>query len=616
LISPILNKVLNFSKVLLILILLIKLILFNLGMSLNQVKKMITESKKVMIVPLLLLFALPQMIRAEIPSDTMLKELQTRLQKEQTEAKVDCFPNCVSMVKGAVTVGKKQITIQLDFDSFSDLHIPLPQYKQWYPKSISVNNKKGILRFDNAKEKASLLLSKGKNRVVIKGTVFGNSLQLSFPFEIHNLKVNAGAWSVSGLVEGNVPGGTIQFDKQVKQAVSESDDTFLPDPIDPFLEISRTIILRNDWEVYTTARRIVPHEGPINLSIPLIAGESVITENVRVSDKKVEITMGGFQTEFSWRSRLKKEDKIVLKTPKHLEWRETWSVDASAKWHIETSGLAKLKLQNRQSPVWKPRPGEKLTIAVSKPKAVTGNTKTIESAMLDYKPGASSGKVVLTLGINSSIGDSIKIKLPKEALLDKMIIDSVERIISNKNGEITLPLHPGKQTVALHWKEMSPFSFMKRTPLINLNGKTSNIDIKFAVPRSRWVLFVGGPPIGPAMLIWGLMIVLLIVAFILGRFKSLPIKSYEWALLFIGMGTVANYGVALIVIWFIAMAKRASYKNKLSSSTFNFMQLVLLFLTLSAVISLLFTIPMGLLSTPDMQIVGNGSSSYLLHWYQ
>ena len=45
------------------------------------------------------------------------------------------------------------------------------------------------------------------------------------------------------------------------------------------------------------------------------------------------------------------------------------------------------------------------------------------------------------------------------------------------------------------------------------------------------------------------------------------------------------------------------------------MQLGILFLTLLALSTLLFAVQQGLLGTPDMQITGNQSSSYMLHWF-
>ena len=49
---------------------------------------------------------------------------------------------------------------------------------------------------------------------------------------------------------------------------------------------------------------------------------------------------------------------------------------------------------------------------------------------------------------------------------------------------------------------------------------------------------------------------------------------------------------------------------------FDLMQIGIAVLTIAAVSSLVFAISRGLLGHPDMNIIGNGSSSGLLRWYQ
>jgi hypothetical protein len=52
------------------------------------------------------------------------------------------------------------------------------------------------------------------------------------------------------------------------------------------------------------------------------------------------------------------------------------------------------------------------------------------------------------------------------------------------------------------------------------------------------------------------------------------------------------------------------------SRYFNVMQVVLGLLTIASLGQLFYAVAQGLLSSPDMQIVGNQSSAYSLRWYQ
>jgi hypothetical protein len=74
----------------------------------------------------------------------------------------------------------------------------------------------------------------------------------------------------------------------------------------------------------------------------------------------------------------------------------------------------------------------------------------------------------------------------------------------------------------------------------------------------------------------------------------------------------------VIAIFFFAMAFRKQHIKPANMVRwkFNFLQQSLLALTLICVASLLVSIPVGLLSSPDMQVVGNGSYGHFLKFFQ
>ena len=75
--------------------------------------------------------------------------------------------------------------------------------------------------------------------------------------------------------------------------------------------------------------------------------------------------------------------------------------------------------------------------------------------------------------------------------------------------------------------------------------------------------------------------------------------------------------VAGIVVagWLIALELRTKAAN-LERDKFNVVQIGMVFLTIIAVGSLVLAVSKGLLGHPDMNIIGNGSDSALLRWYQ
>jgi hypothetical protein len=125
--------------------------------------------------------------------------------------------------------------------------------------------------------------------------------------------------------------------------------------------------------------------------------------------------------------------------------------------------------------------------------------------------------------------------------------------------------------------------------------------------------------LGPAVLFWGVLVVLLVFAMVLGRAGITPLKSWQWFLLGVGLSQSSSLLMVLMAFWLIALALR----GKLAVETwqrprwqFNAMQAGLALLTLIALATLVGAVAKGLLGSPDMQIVGNGSWGQQLQWYQ
>lgn len=177
------------------------------------------------------------------------------------------------------------------------------------------------------------------------------------------------------------------------------------------------------------------------------------------------------------------------------------------------------------------------------------------------------------------------------------------------------------QKISVNWLLGTGVVFNTKTPMIKLSAPASNIDISMALPRSRWPLFVTGPDIGPAMLYWGVLIVILFVAVALGqaikRFQlNIPVNTWQWVLLAIGMSTVNMVGSIFVVLWFFALEARTKFTLPSERWKFNLMQLLFIALSIISIACLFITIPQSLLSTPDMQVTGNGSFNYQYKWYQ
>ncbi len=579
-------------------------------------------------------FSLPTDVIADdfFPPKDLLDQYEQRLLK-QPSCGLNCYStNQVDITTQDSTTQDSNIKVRLKVTVVNEIGIPLPRFSNnWWPEYVNVDDKltNKLFRDDT---QWYLLLDEGVHQIEIGGKLDGEEFILDFGATAHNVRVNAPGWEISGITNDRLQKNSITLSRKLD---TKKDNTLFPDPIASHIQVNRKLILDRDWIVETTVTRLAPAVGAIHMQVPLLDGEHVTTSGIEVDEDStknqnkntVAVALAKNQYQMSWQSVIKTnaENSTVAHSLVHRgdsSIVEEWSIAASPRWHVETTGLTPLKtLEPDTLYRWRPWPGESVKITATKPKPVSGATTTIEQLKWQFNPGQRSSTAEVNLSIRSSIGHDYKLIPPTAAVLEKLEIDGIEHTLPSSEGEVLVPLHPGLQSVILKWRLDQGITSRIRTPALKLESPANNIDLELNLPHDRWPLFVGGPAMGPAMLYWGVLVVMLFVAVLLNylikRFAlTIPLKLWHWMLLIIGMSTVNMVGSIFVFIWFFAIEARGRLTLPEKQSSFNLMQFGLMLLTLIAVLSLLTIIPQSLLSYPDMQVQGNGSSNYFYRWYQ
>jgi hypothetical protein len=86
-------------------------------------------------------------------------------------------------------------------------------------------------------------------------------------------------------------------------------------------------------------------------------------------------------------------------------------------------------------------------------------------------------------------------------------------------------------------------------------------------------------------------------------------------LLGLGFSTLSWFAAAVVALWLLAIAWRARRTDLVGRRVFPWLQIGLIVLSAAALLALLVAVPFGLLSQPDMHVVGNGSNAQLLRWF-
>ncbi len=570
----------------------------------------------------LILFAMSTMptetIASDYPPKHLLSELEKRLLKIPS-----CFPSCVSLNNGLLNASKDRISLSFDVYSETDLALPIPSGAgNWNPDDVLIDGYNKVTAGRNG-GKIVLLMRKGHHKVTLSGKAIGDQLTIVFPLAIHNFVANSDYWIIEGLIDARIPNNTLSLSAKTK-VQQERNDTLMPDPVDPFVIVHREFLLEKQWRLKTTVERIAPIAGAISVNIPLLSEEKVLSD-ISITEGLANIQLKHSQKRLSWHSSLEPVEKISLVAAPNRSYLETWRIRPSSLWRIDYQGIPPVKEQGKASslqPHWKPWPTEQLHISINRPEGVQGEVQTVEKAALTYRPGYQLQKSTLSLDIRASQGDAYTVGLPVGAEVTSLQLNG-KRLNTPSANKVTVQLQPGVQNLEIQFQERQSLGWLSETPKVELPGNTANITIQYHLSRDRWPLYVSGPAIGPAMLIWGILIVIVLGAVVLPliskRFElEIPVRLIDWLLLGIGLSTVNSYGVLIVALFFFVLAARKQkvHSSSMSYLKFNFLQAAVLVLTVITVVVLIAAIPSGLLSTPNMKVIGNGSSSTLYNYYQ
>jgi hypothetical protein len=552
---------------------------------------------------------------ADVPPQEILDELRARLLEPP-----ECFPACAASPRMRLRVTPTRLRARIEIDAAWDTAVPLPGgVKHWMPETVLVDGiaPRGLAH--RADGRLFIPLGPGKHQVTLEGPLPGrDTVQIPLPLKPRRVEADVSGWTLDGVGEDGRPDQSLQLTRERETGPDAS--TLEPQELPPFVRVERNIRLGLSWQVESRVTRMTPPGRALFLELPLLPGESVTREGLRVAEgRTLMIAMGPTTSSVSWTSVLDVAPSLQLRAADTLSWTEVWRLDVAPVWHVEATGIPVVHTPTPRAiriREWRPWPGEDVDLRIVRPESVDGRTLTIDHARLHVRPGLRASESTLTLDLRASRGLQHALTLPEGAELESVKLDGALQPIRAVEGRIVLPIRPGKHTAELVWRSPDPIATRYRTAAVDPGVPSVNAEIEVGVPVDRWVLFVGGPRLGPAVLFWSLLIVALLLAWGLGKIPLTPLGWGSWFLLFIGLSQVTIWLSLLVVAWLLALGWRRANAAAASDAAFNALQLLLALSTAVALLVLVWAIQQGLLGLPDMQIAGNGSSSRLLRWYQ
>jgi hypothetical protein len=577
-----------------------------------------TRSAGLLVAGLMFLFmgASPE-AQAQTPDPALLTELEERLLKA-----AECVPRCAEIVAADIEVAADSVTMSLTIHALADVAVPLPGSEQgWRPVAIMLDGTAAGQVIRGPGQALWVRLAAGRHSMVLSGPVAAvDSLEISFPTPPRVIEAGSDAWFIAGIKDRRLLSGSLQLTRLQTEGSGDSTARWESSRFPTFARIERTVALDLDWNATTTVFRVAPAQGALTLEVPLLPGEIVLSEDFTVTDGRVLVSMNPNQNAVSWRTNLPRTSPLELSAAATSSWSEIWRIGVGSIWHAEFSGIPETENSNGDSGAriaeFHPRGGESLTIVATRPEASSGSSLAFDSVELSVEHGGRSSTVNLALKYRSTNGAQHTLTLPEGAEVTEVYIDGELEPLRADDRELTVPILPGEHDIEVTWRSEGEVSVRSQTPQLDVAAFASNITLNVELPANRWLIATSGPKLGPAVLYWSELLVLLLFALILGKLSLTPLKTWHWLLLGLGFSTFNWPVLGIVVVWLLACGAREKWQtDAMAWWRFNLIQIAVAALTIISLLALVASLPSGLLGSPDMQISGNYSHGNSLSWF-
>jgi hypothetical protein len=555
---------------------------------------------------------------AAVPDSAVLNELKTRLTRQP-----ECVPSCADITAARISVRGDRLEVSLDVSALTSIAVPMPSAgDRWQLDAVTVDGRSSPAVTRENDGTLWIPLMSGAHTVRLEGSLpAAESIQLAFRTPPRRVDVSSDGWDVAGVNERRLVSGSLELTRRRSATDSSALETSSEFPA--FVRVTRSIDLGLDWRVNTVVERVAPERAAISVAVPLIAGESVLSESLDVREaagtRSVLVGLERGQPEMQWASGLPRSETLELSLPENAARSEVWSFVVSPEWNVEFEGFPAV-MPDGALPVWRfefhPRPGERLALRIARPARAAGSTLAIDSVTQSVSFGKRSSNTQLNLNYRSTQGGRHTLDLPPSARVTDVNLDGQPVQIRPDEGKLSINLLPGSHSVGVSWTTTDGAGALTGPHAVNLNAPASNVSTSVEVPYDRWPLWISGSGVGPAVLYWPELVVFLATAWLLGRLKRSPLRTHEWLLLGLGLSTLSWAVLVLVAAWLFALRWRESWNGEVSRLRFNATQAGLAVLTVIAVSALVFAgVRQSLLGSPDMGVAGAGSYGTSFNWF-
>lgn len=555
------------------------------------------------------------------PSAELLAELKTRLTKEP-----DCAPSCISIERLQLKARDGQPELNLLVHASAKQLFSLPTTAN-LAQQVFVDNKPALLVRQG--ETLLLALEPGVHQVQVWLRQPIDQFQLSFEHYWHQLDNQQTEWQLQlpSNVQDNQGPYALQLQRVDTTAKTSSQPLMQEASVAELLQVERTFSLSLKSFITTKVTRLTSSNKAVELLYPLLPGERP-SNSWPVRDGQLVIQLNPGETQVSFESMWEPHTPLTLTAAplgSGTPYLEVWQVIPAADWHVDvkTAGTA-LPLERRSVDSgdalissYLPWPGEQITFELTRPTALKGDTLTVSHSSLQGEVSGQASTWHLELALLTSQAQSMPLQLPAGASLQQVSLNGQVVALKSVADTVNLPLATGTNAVALSFRLNEGVSTRYAMPQISAPVPLNNLSLSMQLPDDRWLLALGGDAqVATVLLFWGGVLLSVLLALGSSRIGLTPLNTRDALLLFVGFATLS---VWVPLLWVVALAI-AGLAGRASAPAVGgmakFTQLSRVLFIAGSLIALCSSVPLALLSAPDMQLVNTAEDWQMgLRWF-
>ena len=548
------------------------------------------------------------------PNPQLLDELKTRLTRAP-----QCAPNCVAISSAQVQLNGDAFSMSVMAHVGTRSMISLPNGEGSLSNTRLTLDGSAAEFARRSEGNSELVLEAGMHVITLSGNARADRITLDFPLQPSRVQVQLTGWEAGGVRDEKLTSGTLDLVRSQRAVASDTGGKTTAQ-FPPYVRVLRQLRFDLEWRVETTVQRLTNVESGLTVRVPLLPGERPLGAAVQVVDGVALVPMQANESETQFSAALDLLPEIKLSAPPQADRVEVWTVESSPVWHVDFAGvpLSLTPLGSGSDDLqlrFDPLPEEVLTLKLSRPVAAPGPAYRIDAVAVETRPGARARDTTLSFTLAATQGGRHSIRLPGAAELLDVSKNGANLTLRLRDSALELPVDPGENRYIVNFREALALSTNLRLPAIDLKLPSANIRLNLELPHSRWLLWAHGPTLGPAVLYWATLIVVLLISLALAKSGRTALGFGAWALLGLGLTGFGWQAFLLVALWFLALQWRIQHGSALRDWPHRLMQIALAGLSIVALVCIVGGAMNGLLDNLDMQVVGNGSSATSLRWF-